>query len=251
MNEPLEVSTFNPGQSTDSFMAPGQQAQQQVPQQAQAPGTDPQVPENPEPPLVTAEGQAQTQAPVEQKPMDPPQTQAAAQATLKNVGLDISEFENEYMANGSLSDASVDKLVKAGIPKTMVDSYIKGQEALAARYIESIHAIAGGAEGYAAMSEWAAKNVSADELKAFNHVMTSGNKELISLAVTGLTARWKSSQGTAPRLAQGRSAPSRHNGDVFESTAEMTRAINDPRYGVDPAYTNAVGMKIGRSNIFG
>lgn len=179
-----------------------------------------------------------------------PQTQEAAQNTLKGVGLDIVEFENEFMANGGLSDQSYKKLSDAGIPKAMVDSYIKGQEAIAQKFIDDVHAIAGGTDAYVSMSQWAAQNVPQDELVAFNHVMSSGKKDLITMAVTGMTARWKSAVGSAPKLTQGRvSTPSRVQG--YASSAEMVKAMQDKRYGKDPAYTRAVEDRVARSKIFG
>jgi hypothetical protein len=37
--------------------------------------------------------------------------------------------------------------------------------------------------------------------------------------------------------------------DVFESRAQQSEAINDPRYNRDPAYRARVMAKVGRSNV--
>lgn len=199
-----------------------------------------------EPTPQSNEGSEENKAKRDEDPLAP-QSQQEAEATLKTAGLDIREFETEFMANGELSEESYDKLVKAGIPRTMVDSYIRGQEALAEKTINEVHAIAGGSEGYANMVEWARENLSAQEIEAFDHVMAGGNKELIVLAVTGVVSRWKSATGFAPkRMVKGRVSPTRDGGG-FESAEEMIRAINDPRYKKgDAAYVRSVENKIAR-----
>ena len=180
-----------------------------------------------------------------------PQTQADAQNTLKGVGLDITEFETEFISQGQLSEASYQKLMGAGIPKAMVDSYIKGQEALAQQVIDSTYAIAGGEQNYNKMTEWARKSLTPDEIRYFDHVMSSGNRESITFAVTGLVSRWRAAEGFAPNLVQGRApaVPQRVLG--FQSIDEMKQAMRDPRYGRDSAYTRSVEEKMSRSDLFG
>lgn len=248
MNEAMEVSTFtDTNKAGVSIMAEPAVNDEHTHEEA-----------TPNAPNVSTEEQGEASSPSseeskqEQQAADipAPQTQEAAQNTLKGVGLDIAEFENEFMANGVLSDQSYKKLSDAGIPKAMVDSYIKGQEAIAQKFIDDVHTIAGGTDAYASMSQWAAQNVPQDELVAFNHVMSSGKKDLITMAVTGMTARWKAAVGSAPKLTQGRvSTPSRVQG--YASSAEMVKAMQDKRYGKDPAYTRAVEDRVARSKIFG
>jgi hypothetical protein len=240
MNEAMEVSTYvdenQPGLST--INNPVQE--HEAPQQEETPAQEGQV-----------EQKTEETKPAKPEPNIPaPQTQEAAANTLKGVGLDITDFENEFISNGGLSDESYKKLNEAGIPKSMVDSYIKGQEAIAQKFIDEVYSLAGGNEGYASMTQWAASNVAEDELKAFNSIMASGKKELITLAVTGMVSRWKASEGSKPKLTQGRvSGPSRVQG--YQSPQEMVKAMQDKRYGKDPAYTRAVEDRVARSNIFG
>ena len=238
MNEAMEVSTYvdenQPGLSTINNPVQEHEAHKHE-----------------ETPAQGEEEQSEEQKTPEVEPAIPaPQTQEAASNTLKGVGLDIADFENEFISNGSLSEESYKKLGDAGIPKSMVDSYIKGQEAIAQKFIAEVYAIAGGDEGYANMSQWAASNVAEDELKAFNSIMASGKRELITLAVTGMVSRWKAAEGSKPKLTQGRvSGPSRVQG--YASPQEMVKAMQDKRYGKDPAYTRAVEDRVARSNIFG
>ena len=252
MNEAMEVSTYNednqgglstlnneisedastladPSSGEEEVKAEEQQSQQQGEEQ-----------------LTTAKKPEEPSIPA-------PQTQKDADATLRSVGLDIREFETEFMANGELSAESYKKLTDSGIPKEVVDSYIKGQEALAERMINNVHAIAGGSEGYANMVEWARGNLSPEEISAFDHIMAGGNKELIVLAVTGVVSRWKAATGSAPRqLTHGKASAGRGRPvDVFESADEVVQAINDPRYKRgDAAYIRNIERKMGRSKVF-
>ena len=187
----------------------------------------------------------------ENKETPTPPDRAAAAETLSDKGLDMTAFEREFTADGRLSDASYKKLEQAGIPRAMVDSYIAGQTALAETFKSDIMALAGGEDGYAEMVAWARKNLSEQEIATFDAVACSGDKAMISLAVTGMVARWRDAEGAAPsRLVRGRtSGPV--NSDVFESPQQVVEAMRDKRYGKDPAYTQAVADKMGRSPVFG
>ena len=49
---------------------------------------------------------------------------------MDKAGLDFNVFQKEYEENGELSNEAYDALSKAGFPKTLVDTWIQGQEAL-------------------------------------------------------------------------------------------------------------------------
>ena len=51
---------------------------------------------------------------------------------MDKAGLDFNAFQQEYAENGELSKEAYDALSKAGFPKTLVDTWIMGQEALQA-----------------------------------------------------------------------------------------------------------------------
>lgn len=243
----MEVSSFNPetNEGASIISKPLDVESEASPQSAPEDGKQ-------EAPIDAAPDASTKKTPDDSTPqVDPPQTQAAAQNVLKDVGLDISEFEQEFAVKGELSEASYKKLADANIPKTMVDSYIKGQQALAEKFIADIHEIAGGADKYSEMCTWASQSLPEEEQKMFNHVMSSGNKELIALAVTGMTTRWKNAVGSQPKLTQGRVTSGNKRGSGFASTAEMVKAMQDKRYGADPAYTRSVEERVARSNIWG
>ena len=173
-------------------------------------------------------------------------------AALKDNGLDFTKFEREYIANGDLSESSYKELEKAGITKKHVEAYLRGNEALMQQTITEITDMAGGMEGYRSVIQWAADNLPEEEITAYNEAMSSGNKPLIKMAVSGLVSRYRASEGSEPELVKGR-APAANSGAGagFASKEEMIAAMSDPRYGKDSAYTRVVERKTGASTFFG
>ncbi|MGX9244282.1 capsid assembly protein, partial [Pantoea dispersa] len=61
---------------------------------------------------------------------------------------EITAIKAEYAKDGKLSDASYAKLQEAGYTKRFVDSFVRGQEALAEQYAAGVVRYAGGAEQF-------------------------------------------------------------------------------------------------------
>lgn len=175
-----------------------------------------------------------------------------AEKTLSGKGLDIAAFEREFDATGGLSEESYKKLEEAGLGKAVVDSYIAGRTALLEGFIKDVKGLAGGEDGYAAVTAWAdAGGLTEAEKASYNRVMNSGDRELIKLAVSGLVAKYREAEGAMPELVTGKASPARREAsDAFQSTEEVVAAMKDPRYGKDPAYTRAVERKVARSRVF-
>lgn len=177
-------------------------------------------------------------------------TEAPAEATaaVAKAGLNMAELNSEFATSGTLSEASYAKLATAGFDKATVDSYVAGQQALASQFqTEVMAATPGGAEKYSEMVAWAKVNMTEAQVNAYNKVMESGDKEQAKLAVAGLGVSFKAAVGSEPALLGGKTNGS--SADVFESLAQMTAAMSDKRYKVDPAYRASVQSKLGRSNI--
>ena len=166
---------------------------------------------------------------------------------LDSKGLDFDVFQQEYSETGSLSTDAYQALEEAGFPKSMVDSWIAGQDALAAQMTNSVYESVGGGEQYAQMVQWAADNLPENEVAAYNATMESGDPNIIRLAVQGLNARYRSE--AEPNLLQGGTGTV-STGGKFDSTAELTAAMSDPRYAKDPAYRQAVADKLAKSSLF-
>ena len=159
----------------------------------------------------------------------------------------LDKFYNEFAETGELSEKSYADLAKQGLDRTLVDSYIEGQKLVADTNSKKIQDIAGGKEEYNELVTWASNNLSEAEVKVFNDMVDGGDIETAKFAVQGLMAK----AGANPKqqsLFEGTSdAVSK---DAFASVAQVTEAMNDPRYERDPAYRKMVEEKIGRSTVF-
>ena len=158
---------------------------------------------------------------------------------LEGYGLDYQKFEQEFNETGGLSDAAYQALDEAGIPSEMVDNYLEGQLAMAEQIESSVYDSVGGEENYQAMTEWASDNLNEYEVDAFNHMIESGDNNLVNFAVQGLASRFMlENQSTEPNLISGSGGQSL--GSRYESVQQLTSAMSDPRYQSDPAYRREV-----------
>ena len=129
----------------------------------------------------------------------------------------------------------------------MVDQWIAGQAAISQQVQSEMHSLVGGAEQYQALVGWAAEALPEAEVDAFNATMETQDPNMIRLAIQGLNARYRSE--AAPNLLQGETGAV-STGGRFESNAELTTAMSDPRYAKDPAYRQAVADKLAKSSLF-
>lgn len=183
-------------------------------------------------------------------PVDPlaTPTEPEAAAVVQQAGLDMAALSAEYAKDGALSEASLAKLGAAGVTPTMVDTYIKGQEAIAAAFVADVKsATPGGAGKYDEMMAWAKVNLTPAEIAAYNAATETNSADQVKLAITGLGAKFTAAVGSEPALIGGHGAQA--GGDVFASKAQMVEAMRDRRYNTDPAYRRSVAEKLGRSEI--
>ena len=170
-----------------------------------------------------------------------------ATKAVDSAGLNMESLSEEYAKEGKLADGSYKSLEKAGIPKDYVDRFIAGQQAIADQQSSSVKEMVGGTQAYDSMSEWAGQNLSETEKTAYNSAVNSKDLEAVKLAVVGLKARYAQSTGSEPKLVEGKASPSGEQG--FQSWAQVTQAMSDPRYAKDPAYQNEVKNKLANSKI--
>jgi len=170
-----------------------------------------------------------------------------ANKAAESAGLNMQDLQSEFDNSGELKPESYQSLEKAGIPKEYVDQFIAGQLAMRENLVSNVKGIAGGDDGYANMMQWASDNLSDAEKTAYNNSVNSTDIEGIKLAVNGLKARYQSANGIEPTLTQGKASPSSTGG--FRSWAEVTEAMNDPRYTKDEAYQSDVQNKLKNSNL--
>ena len=160
----------------------------------------------------------------------------------------IETASKYYAENGELGEEQITALEQSGIPRHYIDQYLQGFELSADQAAMEVMNTVGGAESYQQMSEWASENLSESELNAYNDIVVNGDVEAAKMAVQGLYARWSDGAISAPNLLQGRTSGT-GDGTVFNSAAQVTAAMRDPRYAIDPAYRAEVEAKIARSNV--
>jgi hypothetical protein len=170
-----------------------------------------------------------------------------ATKAVDSAGLNMESLSEEYAKEGKLADASYTSLEKAGIPKDYVDRFIAGQQAIADQQSSSVKEMVGGTQAYDTMSEWAGQNLSETEKTAYNSAVNSKDLEAVKLAVVGLKARYSQATGNEPKLVEGKSSASGEQG--FQSWAQVTQAMSDPRYAKDVAYQAEVKNKLANSKI--
>ncbi len=172
-----------------------------------------------------------------------------ARQVTKAAGLDFDELSNSYWENGNLSDQQYEKLEQAGIPKSMVDQFIAGQEAIINTTRTQVFDTVGGEETYNAMTSWAADNLSEGEVNAYNTAVNSGNPAAAMMAVKGLKARFDAEVGFEP-TRQVKGSTARAGASTYRSVAELEADMANPKYWNDSAFRKDVERKLSRSDIF-
>jgi hypothetical protein len=174
---------------------------------------------------------------------------------LEEAQINFQDMNVRWQQTGTLEAGDYEQLAEAGFNRDMVDAYLSGLQykqtqdtALSVKEVASIKQSLGGEAEYNKMIEWAASNLSADEVEGFNQIINTQPMAAVKMAITGLHARYSAVEGREPKLIGGR-AP-KGNTDKFESTAQLVAAMSDPKYSTDPAYQRKVQEKLSRSSIF-
>ena len=154
----------------------------------------------------------------------------------------IVEASKEFFENdGVISEETYKNLAKIGLPKELVDSYAAGQQALQQSEEGSIKSVTEG--NWDQMAEWAANNLSPEEVETFDDIVQNGTVEQAKLATKGLYAQFKAENGVSPKLVQG--AVSGSSTMPFKSNQELARAMSDPRYkSGDKSYHEEIDRRI-------
>ena len=166
----------------------------------------------------------------------------------------FDSIDSELSEGGEISAESLEKL-SAMDSKDLVDAYLRYQNTLedvpegrelSDNEVESIYNLAGGQEEYQRMTSWAAENLDAATVQAFDDVIETGDVATINLALQGLLSQYKDNVGYENNMIQGKAAQANTG---FRSQAEVVRAMNDPRYERDPAYRQEVMDKLAVSDL--
>tara|TARA_Y100001963_G_scaffold114213_1_gene158342 strand:- start:976 stop:1821 length:846 start_codon:yes stop_codon:yes gene_type:complete len=169
--------------------------------------------------------------------------------------IDPWKMNETFMEKGTLDEVQFKDLEDAGIPRHAVESYLSGlynstwgsqPETLTERDVAEMYDLAGGKATYDSMTEWAATNLSQEDIKAFDEVTNTGNKAAVRFAVKALMGQFEDAQGKTPELITGKNARA---GSTYRSMAEVVRDMESPKYEKDEAYRFDVQRKLERSNL--
>jgi hypothetical protein len=150
----------------------------------------------------------------------------------------FEKYSTELIEGGTLSEDSYKELAdKHGLPKEMVDTYIKGlqlaQESTSNKLIESV----GSKQAYSDMITWAKDSLSREQIQVYNNAVDSNDYNQMELAVAGLHAKYKNSVGNTPTLVEGQPSGGMSG---YQSMAEMKVDMSNPQYSKDPAFRQRV-----------
>tara|TARA_Y100000310_G_scaffold312990_1_gene360847 strand:+ start:237 stop:1019 length:783 start_codon:yes stop_codon:yes gene_type:complete len=186
---------------------------------------------------------------VKSQPPTPTRSEQAEEIgdALTAQGIDFNRYAEEYGTNGSLSEESYTELAEKGLSKDVVNTWIKGEQAIADQTIRQAHESIGGKKEYDSLIEWASNSLDETEIDSFNRAIESPDVNDVVFAIKSLNARRSVSEGQSPTLLQGDTGGSKTGS--FQSVAQLTKAMNDPRYQTDPAYRDEVTSKLSQSSI--
>ena len=175
-------------------------------------------------------------------------------SVLEEVGIDAEDITQRFTESGNINEDDYSKLNEAGFSKQVVDTYLDGLKGASANTEDISTAAAteiknsvGGEEAYNELVQWSSNNLPEETIKSFDELLNTASVPVIKIAVAGLKAQMNQAQGYEPDLIGGRSPRSDKN--PFQTPAEVTAAMNDPRYGKDAAYTQSVYARLENSDV--
>lgn len=216
------------------------------------------------------DGSADEEAPKEETPDEEPQegtedTKAGEEASLDtqresndkaiealgkdliSKGVDFLGAIEEYQNNGELSQKTYEALEKAGYPKEVIQGFVETRKAIDNKYAQDVMNHVGGEKDFRELQTWMKGNLSKAELDAYNEAVNSDNLNAVKLILDGIQAKRVAKQGTRRATLMGNVA-SKSAPKGFSGRDEMIKAMSDPRYGIDRAYTISVERKMSLSN---
>lgn len=173
-------------------------------------------------------------------------TEEAAK-TLSEKGIDYGALTTEYEEKGALSEDTYKKLADAGYPKAVVDTYIRGIEAANEAFVNSVYTVAGGKDEYDKLSNYI-QSKGKDAVEGFNDALMNGSLSTVKMLIKGFKAEMTLRNGTQKASVLGSGSPAGTSG--FANEADMDKAMDDPRYGVDEEYTKQVTKRLSKSKFF-
>lgn len=168
-------------------------------------------------------------------------------------GIDLGAWD-AAVRQGQDTKELRDKLsAKTGIPVQLIEQYEQSYRpqsepapepsengALSDTDVAELKALVGGDDQFQKLSQWAAANLSADELSDYNAAVDSGNKPAVRLALRAMQARAATAgDGGEPELIGGGKPAAAETFESQQQAIEAMRKTNSKGqrlYNVDPKY---------------
>jgi hypothetical protein len=180
-------------------------------------------------------------------PVADPAAPAPADAVSDTQAPVVANASAEYAEKGELSTETYAALEGVGLSQDMVQTYIAGQQAIVTQLEGAIYGPFEGKDGYEAAADWAADNLTDDEIKALDVQITSVNPAIAAQGAKALAEKYEANRDIDPNVVVSGSGNAAPSGGAYNSSAEMQKDMADPKYKTDPAFRNAVAQKIARS----
>lgn len=178
-----------------------------------------------------------------------------ANKVIEASGFDVNPYQEEYFSTGDVTPENRAKIAEGlkGVlgdnALEIVNQYIEGQKVTHANDRKMYYEEAGGEDAYHGLVTWASTNLSKEEIAAYNKAIDSGDRHAATLAIRGLRSTYEAKNGRDPnRIIGSGGANGPSSGAPFQSSAEMTAAMRDPRYKTDEAYRANVAARIAASS---
>lgn len=161
------------------------------------------------------------------------------------INFDFNDAQKEFDENGELSQNTIDALEKAGLPKSYIDNYLEGLNAVAEQFEQQAYNTTGGEDNYKKMTDWVTENLPESEIQQFNdNISKDSNTALFT--IKGMYARFQS-ETKEPSLVTGENY--QQSGSAYESIGQMKADMANPKYATDSAFRKMVADKINRSKV--
>lgn len=187
------------------------------------------------------------------KPAPKPETQESKDLAIKPTEPQkadspslIQKATQEWAEKGELAPETYAALEKSGMPKDLVDTYIEGQKAKAAKAADEIVGPIGGWDEFNKMAQWAGQSLDADVVAELNAALAKGGSSA-KAAVLSLQAHYKANGGGPSNLIDG--DPTFANVQGYRNVDEMVRDMQNPKYNEDETFREMVEAKLARSKL--
>lgn len=160
----------------------------------------------------------------------------------------VANASKEFAEKGELTDATFKSLEGVGITRDMVNDYIAGQQSIVSNLQSAAYGPFEGQKGYEEAANWAAANLSDDEIKAIDIQLTSNNPAIVKQGAIALQKAFNTNADVEPTTIRG-NANSSTTGTTYKSRGEMMRDMSSSRYRTDEGFRREVAEKLRRSKL--